>query len=394
MRERSNFGGQLQSDGLGGTRSEEWSLFDADCRRLGAGPTSMAIHKKCLFCGEAFTGQKKNFEHIIPKWLVAEADLQSRATSVFFPSKRFAAAMSRIGLRACETCNSAASSLEAKAQAAYLKIKNGIALDDADGLAVLDWLDKLRVGLWLWLVDAGKADFLAPPKFRINQRTGYKDRIAVIARYPEAPDLRGMAIWGSGHFFVFAPSCLGFLINNIAMLSLSSDFLLARHLRPISIQRFLAVDGPEEMSAEFSRTPGRRLRLLSSPLLLGQCILPEPYFEQLELPLANPSSHAGLAVGPLMQLNTTLQETAKGDLQVPYSSGKVDALSALLELDLARANRFVMGDLLEANDERLDAETKRNVQREIAWAVALTDEYVEDRKAAYRKASGLMLEAV
>jgi hypothetical protein len=31
--------------------------------------------RNCIFCGAEFTGQKRNFEHIIPAWLVQEADL-------------------------------------------------------------------------------------------------------------------------------------------------------------------------------------------------------------------------------------------------------------------------------------------------------------------------------
>lgn len=354
----------------------------------------MANQKKCLFCGEPFTGQKKNFEHIIPKWLVTEADLMSRTTSVRFPTKHFDAGMSRIGLRACEACNSEASTLEANAQTAYLKIKNGLALENLDGLALLDWLDKLRVGLWLWLVDAGKADFAVPPKFRINQRRGYKDRIAAVARYHEEPELRGMAIWGSGHFFVFAPSCIGFLINNIAILSLSSDLLLARHLRPLSIERFLALDGPEELRVKVVRAPGRRLRFLSSPTLLGQCIMPKSYFDQLQLPIAAATPHEGFAAGPLLQLDSTLQEIGTDIGAVAYSKGRVEALSTLLELDLARAVRFIMTDLLDAHADRIEGPKKQRTLREIQSAIGMADAYVDDRKAAYSRASGLKLGAV
>jgi hypothetical protein len=111
--------------------------------------------KKCLFCGNPFSGQKRNFEHVIPSWLVKEADLSGRTTRVQFRSKQFDAAMNRIGAKACEACNSAGSNLEEKTKAAYLKIRDGFTLENADVHALLDWLDKIRVGLWLWSFDAG-----------------------------------------------------------------------------------------------------------------------------------------------------------------------------------------------------------------------------------------------
>jgi hypothetical protein len=65
--------------------------------------------RRCIFCGEPFSGQKRNFEHVIPSWLVKEADLAKRTALVDFPSRKFNAAMSRMGGQACETCNSASS---------------------------------------------------------------------------------------------------------------------------------------------------------------------------------------------------------------------------------------------------------------------------------------------
>jgi hypothetical protein len=89
--------------------------------------------RKCIFCGNKFLGQKRNFEHVIPTWLVKEADLSKRTTPIDFPNRKFEAAMSRLGGQSCETCNSASSNLEGQAKTAYLKIRDGGDLLPADG---------------------------------------------------------------------------------------------------------------------------------------------------------------------------------------------------------------------------------------------------------------------
>jgi hypothetical protein len=104
----------------------------------------------CIFCGKQFTGQKKNREHIISGWLVEEADLRKRTTRIDFDGRSFDAAMHRIVADSCAACNEASSATELAAKDAYVKIKNATDLAESDAHALLDWLDKTRVGLWLW----------------------------------------------------------------------------------------------------------------------------------------------------------------------------------------------------------------------------------------------------
>lgn len=74
--------------------------------------------KRCIFCGTPFSGQKRNFEHIIPAWLVEEADLRKRDMPVQLPGISRKVSMSRIGLKVCKICNDADSRLEAQAKIA------------------------------------------------------------------------------------------------------------------------------------------------------------------------------------------------------------------------------------------------------------------------------------
>lgn len=89
----------------------------------------------CIFCGKLFSGQKRNFEHVIPTGLVKEADLSKKTSPIDFPSRQFNAAMSRIGGKACEACNSAISDLEGRPRAAYVKVR------DVNRIVAFRWSD-------------------------------------------------------------------------------------------------------------------------------------------------------------------------------------------------------------------------------------------------------------
>jgi hypothetical protein len=162
------------------------------CLDLDVDRPSMA--RLCCFCGKSFTGQKRNREHIISDWLVREADLKKRTMSVHIGGHTFQAAMKRIVGDSCETCNSAFSALEGQAQTAFSKVKKGDLLLEQDAEALLDWLDKVRVGNWLWLLGVSKNHIRITPKFHIDARVGRKDRIVMVARYPARPEMKGLVL--------------------------------------------------------------------------------------------------------------------------------------------------------------------------------------------------------
>ena len=131
---------------------EHAKIGDDNARRA-QGNIVTSRTKSCIFCGASFAGQKRNFEHIIPAWLVQEADLRNRDMQVELPGISRRVGMSRIGLKVCKSCNDADSDLEARAKNAYLATTAGEDLSDAQMGAMLDWLDKVRIGLWLWLIE-------------------------------------------------------------------------------------------------------------------------------------------------------------------------------------------------------------------------------------------------
>ena len=128
--------------------------------------------------------------------------------------RRFELGMGRIGMKVCVRCNNDGSNLESDAKMAYLALARGDDLDDGAVRNLLDWLDKIRIGLWLWLGENSKESVPIDPKFRINQRMAGKDRILLAKRYPEG--LKGLEFWGLEEYFLCVPSCIGLFVNNVA----------------------------------------------------------------------------------------------------------------------------------------------------------------------------------
>ena len=127
--------------------------------------------KRCPFCGKAFAGQKKNFEHVIPKWLVAEADLKSRQMEVNPETGPLSVGMSSIGSKACVVCNSKYGKLEDLAKSVFMKIRDGSELSPDEIEILLDWLDKVRIGVWLWGLDISKKKENISPKFSVGDKS-------------------------------------------------------------------------------------------------------------------------------------------------------------------------------------------------------------------------------
>ncbi|MET4425765.1 hypothetical protein [Bradyrhizobium sp. RT3a] len=349
--------------------------------------------RRCMFCGLPFTGQKHNFEHVISDWLVKEADLKWRTSAVDLPSKKFDAAMNRIGGRVCEACNSTSSDLEGRARTAYAKLRDGEQLLEADGEALLDWLDKVRVGMWLWTVDVSKNDYGVDPKFRINERTAHKDRLLLAAKY--APDQagKGLGIWGATEHFVWSPSCLGLFVNNIVLLSISTNFLVARHLVNLDIKQRVDYGGDANVDIDLGTHPGPRLEFFAAPLILGQVILPVDMFTELGLEMArNSPRHAGWGEGPILRLNGKLQEIGRLPTVLPLFTGKIDAHMLLMEMYLDKANKYLIEDVLSADlSQAGDAESQQTMRAQYEEYLLRTQADLDQFAARYQALTGLRL---
>lgn len=126
---------------------------------------------------------------------------------------------------ACSSCNSRYSDFEnhAKRVVESICLKEPVAPNDY--VHLLDWLDKVRVGLWLGHRYLQKNPY--PPNFTIDSRVGTKDRMVAI--YTIGDHQEGLNTWGpESRLFQVKPSVFSLRVNNIAFVNASWDFMCSR----------------------------------------------------------------------------------------------------------------------------------------------------------------------
>jgi len=185
--------------------------------------------RRCIFCGNP--PSEKNREHVIPQWLIELTGDPKRTwhLGVKFSDPNHAArqfAADQYQFPACEACNSRYSDLEGRTKANMAKLLNGQSLSAAEWDDLLDWFDKVRIGLFIGNMILNKDLPVPNPNFFIDQRIGTKDRCVLV--YPNRADYVGLRMIGAGDpIFFHQPSSFMLLVNKLLFINLSSDFLLA-----------------------------------------------------------------------------------------------------------------------------------------------------------------------
>jgi hypothetical protein len=138
----------------------------------------------------------------------------------------------------CTKCNSRyGETLEANAQAVLAKMLEDAPISASDLNILLDWLDKVRIGLWLASIYLGKnhirvdqfTSHYVKPKFHIESRIGKRDRMVAIYRAIERK--KDLCFTGTdGWFFIKTPSCFALLVNHLVFFNISIEFLLSKQL--------------------------------------------------------------------------------------------------------------------------------------------------------------------
>lgn len=217
------------------------------------------MDKFCVFCGDI--PKNKNKEHIIPQWLIEFTGDPNRSVD-FGPIwnsktsklelKKFA--FDQFQFPACEKCNQEHSALEVKAKAV---LKNLIAenpLSSKDLNILLDWLDKIRVGLWLAYNYLQTNLSAVEPNYHISKRIGVKDRIVFIYK----SDYKNSGINFSGTntpAFQYLPTCFSLRINQFVFFNVSTDFLISQKLGfPFATEVFFT----ETQALEFALNDGKK----------------------------------------------------------------------------------------------------------------------------------------
>jgi hypothetical protein len=185
----------------------------------------MAAPRICIFCGEP--PENKNKEHPLSRWLLAMTGDPNRVVRHGYrwsDDKIFEFSFDSLTFPACEACNASYSDFEAHAKGIMEKICRKDAATPFEYVHLLDWLDKVRIGLWLGHRYLQKNS--QPPKFTINSRIGMKDRMVAI--YTIGDHQKGLNTWGpESKLFQLKPSVFALRVNNILFLNSSWDYMCA-----------------------------------------------------------------------------------------------------------------------------------------------------------------------
>lgn len=250
----------------------------------------MTTTKFCIFCGE--TPSDKNKEHVIPRWLI-ELTGNPKRKGCFGKNEH---SFDQFVFPSCKKCNDEFSNLEAKSCEVMKKILVEIKVSSDDLLILLDWFDKVRVGLWLGFSYTLKDRFKVGPKnngtrpnFFIKQRVGLFDR-ALIIQQTDCDFKRINFIGADTISFNFAPSVFNLIINNFYFTNISSLSFLSQRLGFPYINEMIAMPGRKGVyQSIFSPGNGKRRKLVineafqpDESLTIFQPILCEFPFEYKE----------------------------------------------------------------------------------------------------------------
>lgn len=180
------------------------------------------MKKVCVFCGKNPTAKTK--EHVIPKWLIEYTGNPKRTFNIgpIYGSARVVRQLSadQFHFPACESCNSKYSDLEGQTSRIVVNMCEGNLIKTSDLHSLLDWLDKVRIGLWLGFRYLCTDFWGIDPKFHIEQRMGQQDRGLLIYRMKGKS--RGVNFAGvNSPIFAYMPSAFLLRINNFFLYNFS-----------------------------------------------------------------------------------------------------------------------------------------------------------------------------
>lgn len=192
----------------------------------------MAI-KFCIFCGKP--PSDKNKEHVLPRWLIALTGDPKRIARLGFnmqpgkPTSPREFAFDQFTFPACEQCNNRHSALESAAKTVLEKVLLRKAVFPNEISLLMDWFDKVRVGLWLGFHQLSKNLLDVEPQFHIERRIGQFDRILAVERY--APTSQRLSFGGvDSPAFGIMPSAFSLTVNDFVFTNISYSFLVSRRL--------------------------------------------------------------------------------------------------------------------------------------------------------------------
>ncbi len=130
------------------------------------------MEKFCIFWGER--PESKSKEHVLPQWLIKMTGDPKRiaAFGVDFAKQPFEQrqfSFDALTFPACSQCNSDFGHLETAAEPVVGALVSDQPVSAGNLILLLDWLDKVRVGLWLGYFYLNKNPLGITPSFLLHK---------------------------------------------------------------------------------------------------------------------------------------------------------------------------------------------------------------------------------
>jgi hypothetical protein len=205
------------------------------------------MEKVCVFCGERPEG--KNLEHVLPRWLIELTGNPKRRARFGYnkpmegKSAERTFAFDAFKFPSCKECNQRFGELEAAAKVIVHKMMSADCVSESELSTLLDWFDKVRIGLWLGYLYLDGNPLGISPHFYVERRMRQHDRMLGIFRADG--DIRNLTFFGcDSPGFAQTPSCFSLSINHLVFFNVSYPYLLARRMGfPFPIESHLMEDG-------------------------------------------------------------------------------------------------------------------------------------------------------
>jgi len=171
--------------------------------------------KFCIFCGKK--PKDKNQEHVIPQWLIRMTGLEKEEALNVHPDKNKHIPFMRFTFPACTECNSKFAKMEAAVKPVLERVLSGQSISGADASLLMDWFDKVRIGLWLVNLYYDKdLKYDVGPRYYIDFGVAKQDRMLSIQKLNlKEGENKGIYWFGTNtHLFKYCPVGFTMLIND------------------------------------------------------------------------------------------------------------------------------------------------------------------------------------
>lgn len=210
-------------------------------------PDTVSTKKYCVFCGRI--PEEKTKEHIIPKWLLElTGDPNRKGVMGGFLSgagpdgRPHERPLSTFHFPACRACNAEFGKLEGRAKAAMLKVLANEEVDNEEITTLLDWFDKVRVGLWLAYNRLDRYSDIVDAPIHIKLGQALKDRLLFIYDFIN-DDRKSLQLFGAtSPIFYIAPNAFILTVKDKLFLNAAADYLVSEKLG-FAFGEFIALDG-------------------------------------------------------------------------------------------------------------------------------------------------------